>query len=79
MGRKEKLLRKFLENPDSLSHRQIEGILLRMGFEMTVGKGSHMVFRYKELGIKISIPVHNNDCKKYYKRKAAKIIKNKFP
>ena len=78
MGRKEKLLKEFLENPNSLTYRQIEKILLWMGFEMTVGKGSHMIFRYKRLRIKIPIPVHNNDCRKYYKEKVAKIIKNKF-
>ena len=78
MSRRERLVKKFLENPNSLRYREIEKILLRMGFEMTVTKGSHVIFRHEKFRIKVPMPVHNNNCKKHYKKKVAKIIKNKF-
>jgi len=78
MGRKEKLLKKFLERPESLRYRQIKKILHWFGIRKVSAKGSHVRFVREDCNVDISIPVHNNDCKKDYKKLVAKIIKNKF-
>jgi predicted RNA binding protein YcfA (HicA-like mRNA interferase family) len=78
MGRKEKLLKKFLERPESLRYRQVKLILLWLGVKKVPAKGSHVRFIREDCNVDISIPVHNNDCFKFYKKKIAKIIKEKF-
>jgi hypothetical protein len=35
-------------------------------------------FRCEMCNVEISIPVHNNDCKKYYKIKISKLLKKTF-
>ena len=76
MTRKNKLLKKFLENPGSLRYRKIEKILLWLGFKKIDGKGSHVRFVCRERGIDESIPIHGNDCKICYKRYISKLLKN---
>jgi len=78
MTKIEKLLNKFIENPESLSYLQIRKLLKRFGFVQTKIRGSHKKFRHQELEHILSIPVHNNDCKKLYKTKISIIIKTNF-
>ena len=78
MTRKKKLILKFLKNPQSLRYAEIETILLYLGFSKTSVKGSHQKFSHPILFNHIIIPVHDNDCKKGYKKKIAKLIKELY-
>jgi len=74
MSKREKLLKKFLENPKSCSYFDIEKILISLGFTCAGGKGSHIRFKHEKTDRDISFPVHHNDCKNFYKKEARKII-----
>ena len=74
MTRKNKLLKRFLENPQSLRYSEIETILLDLGFIKKQGKGSHVIFFHSLFGLKLVIALHNNDCLTYHKKEIAKII-----
>ncbi|MBT3865213.1 type II toxin-antitoxin system HicA family toxin [Candidatus Peregrinibacteria bacterium] len=78
MTRKEKLLIKIIENPQSLKYPQIRKLLNKLGFVQKNIRGSHHKFRHPQLEQILSIPVHNNDCKEFYKVKISVIIKNNF-
>jgi len=79
MTRKDKLLKRFLRNPQALRYGEIEAILLDLGFIKSYGKGSHRNFRHSFLKIRITIPIHHNDCLPYYKQKLAKTLKHYLP
>lgn len=70
-----KLLLKFLNNPDSLRFQKIETLLINLGFEKIEAKGSHKKFKHRLLEKDLIIPVHNNDCKSFYKNLASKTIR----
>lgn len=78
MTRKDKLLQRFLKNPQALKYREIETILLDFGFTKRMGKGSHMIFVFHKPNIVQVIPLHNNDCDKQYKKRIAKLITKFF-
>ncbi len=75
MTEKERVLRRFLNNPGSLRYDKIENLLLTFGFEKVEAKGSHKKFKHHKLNQDLIIPVHNNDCKSFYKKLAARTIK----
>jgi len=75
---KNKLLKKFLENPGGLKFRQIERLLKWLGFWLAGVRGSHRKYRHGRLKRDLTVPVHNRECKIGYKRKVARIIKNKI-
>ncbi len=75
MVRKDKVLSRFLSDPGSLRYDKVEKLLLLIGFEKIEAKGSHKKFKHPKLKQDLIIPVHNNDCKSFYKKLAAKIIK----
>jgi len=74
MTRKNKLLKRFLRNPQALKYREIETILLDLGFSKRTAKGSHVIFSFPEHSIIEIVSVHNNDCRPSYKKAIAKII-----
>lgn len=76
MNKTEKTVQQFLKRPESLRYPEIEKILKLYGFELTKAKGSHKKFKHPSLTTDLIIPVHNNECKNFYKRLAAKTIKN---
>jgi len=76
MTKKEKILQKFLENPEYIKYSELEYILLNNWFEKIDAKGSHIKFKNKFLINDIIIPLHNNDCKWFYKKQVYKILKN---
>lgn len=76
MTRKEKLLDKFKANPESLHYSDIEKILLDLDFQKIPAKGSHVKFKHPLLVQDLIIPVHNRDCKNFYKKLALKTIEN---
>jgi len=74
----DKLLDKFLNHPPSLKYIEIEKLLLYLGFEKISAKGSHAKFKHQKVKFDLIIPIHNNDCKKFYKIYAAKLIKKLY-
>jgi len=76
MSQIEKLVAKFLNNPTSLKYSQIEKILLNFNFKKIQAKGSHIKYKHNHLNKDLIIPIHNNDCKDFYKNLIAKYIKN---
>jgi len=76
MTKIEKTVKQFLTRPASLRYSEIEKVLKYHGFEVIMAKGSHKKFKHTSLKADLVIPVHNNDCKDFYKIQAAKIIKN---
>lgn len=78
MNQKNKILEKFVRNPSSLKYKAIENILLHLGFIKIEAKGSHKKFKHFLIPNDLIIPVHGNDCKEFYKKYIAKIIKENF-
>lgn len=74
MTKKSKLVDKFLERPDSIRYSQLVGILEDFGFEHITAKGSHQKFKHPKLDVDLIIPLHNGDCKEFYKQQARKFI-----
>ena len=75
MSKIEKLVDKFFKNPTSLKYPDIEKILIYFGFEKINAKGSHVKFKHPKLQNDIVIPVHNKECKGFYKNQISKQIK----
>jgi predicted RNA binding protein YcfA (HicA-like mRNA interferase family) len=75
MGRFEKLLRQFLENPGSVKYKRIEKMLLKLGCKKIEAKGSHKKFKHRLLERGFTVAIHGRECRKVYKYKLAKIIK----
>ena len=75
MSQIEKKVEKFLKNPTSSKLADILLILKHYGFEKIPAKGSHIKFKHSQLQLDLVIPVHNNDCKPFYKKEVEKQIK----
>lgn len=75
MSRIIKLVEKFLSNPTSVAYKDLKNILAYFGFEKIQTKGSHVKFKHFQLPYDLIIPVHNNECKDFYKKQARKQIK----
>lgn len=74
MTQKEKLVDKFLQSPASIRYAQLVALLEHYGFEKVDAKGSHVKFKHPRLTSDLIIPVHNNECKDFYKQQAKKLI-----
>jgi len=72
MSQIEKLMRRFNTKPTSIKYHDLEKILLYLEFEKIQAKGSHVKFKHTKLDSDIVIPVHNNDCKAFYKKQVKK-------
>jgi predicted RNA binding protein YcfA (HicA-like mRNA interferase family) len=72
---KQKLQDKFIKNPESVSYKNLLKVLLDVGFVQVSVKGSHVKFKHLALPHDLVIPVHNNECKPFYKREAQKLVK----
>ncbi len=68
----EKLLKKFVQTPQNTRYADIEKILFHLGFEEIRAKGSHVKWKHQKLRNDIIIPIHNSDCKKFYKEQASR-------
>jgi len=78
MSKKDKIIKKFKSNPASVSLNELEFTLDLAGFKRISIKGSHVKFKNVADGENIIIPIHNNDCKDFYKKMVYKIIKNRI-
>lgn len=76
MTKKEKLFDKFIQNPESIKYRELNTILENLWFLKIEAKGSHVKFKHVKIKNDIIIPVHNNECKDFYKKQTYKILKN---
>lgn len=74
MTQQEKLLQKFMENPANIRYDELAKILESKWFFMIEAKGSHKKWKHEYLDEDLIIPVHNNDCKDVYKKKARKVF-----
>ncbi len=75
MSRIEKLIEKFLSNPETVKYVDLEKVLLHVGCEKIQSKGSHVKYKHIKLTFDIVIPVHKNECKPFYKKQVKKQIK----
>lgn len=76
MSQIEKLLHKFFQSPQSIKYADIEKILIYLDFVQVPAKGSHVKWKHKDLDFDIVIPVHNHECKGFYKQQVSKQIAN---
>ena len=79
MSRIEKLLKRFQSHPESVRYGDIESILLHIGCEKISIKGSHVKFKHTSLRLDMVIPVHNGECKSFYKKQVLKQIIKLLP
>lgn len=75
MSQREKLLKKFADNPSKIRYLDIKKILLLLGFENIPTQGSHVKWKHHGMSHDIVIPVHNNECKNFYKEQVYKQTK----
>lgn len=75
MTSRDKLIWQFLNRPSSLRLAQIEKVLAELGFVKIQARGSHLKYKHPLVRNDLIIPVHNNDCRDFYKKLAAKIVK----
>lgn len=75
MTRISKKVEKFYEKPESIKYTDVVEILIHHGFEKVSTKGSHVKFKHAQLEADIVIPVHNGECKHFYKKEALKQLK----
>ena len=78
MTKIEKLVEQLLSRPTFLRFSDIEKVLLHFGFIRIESKGSHKKFKNSHLIHDLVIPVHNNDCKDFYKKLTAQTVKKSF-
>ena len=76
MTKTDKTIAKFKQNPATLPFHEIESLLVRFGFQIVPAKGSHRKFKHPPLKIEYVVPVHNGECKSFYKKEIAKILKH---
>lgn len=75
MTQKDKLIKKFLVNPSTVKYQELVLILQQYGFQQISTKGSHVKFKHHRIPNDLIIPIHNNDCNKFYKKLAKEFIK----
>jgi predicted RNA binding protein YcfA (HicA-like mRNA interferase family) len=65
-----------LQKPKSVKYRDLVVILEHFGFEQISAKGSHVKYYHPKLPQDLIIPVHNHECKDFYKEQAKNYIEN---
>ncbi len=73
MTKLEKLIKKFIEQSETINVRDIEKIALYNGYEKVRQTWSHSIYK-KAQSPDIILPIHNNDCKPIYKKQAKSIL-----
>mgnify|MGYP000859419020 CR=1 FL=1 len=74
MTQKQKLVETFRTKPSSLKFKQLVSVLEHFGFILIQAKGSHVKFKHPKLSADLIIPIHNSDCKDFYKKEALKRV-----
>ncbi len=70
MTKIQKKVEKFFKNQTSCKYSELKEILLHFGFEKITTKGSHVKYKHSGLRSDLIIPVHNSECKDFYKKQA---------
>ena len=70
----DKLKKKFESDPVALRYSEVEKLLICFGFEKIFTKSNHIKFKHPKLENDLIIPIHNKDCKGFYKKQASKFI-----
>jgi predicted RNA binding protein YcfA (HicA-like mRNA interferase family) len=65
-----------MQSPRNIRYAEIERVLLYLGFERLSAKGSHVKWKHRKLRNDIIIPVHDGECKHFYKILVSKAIKS---
>jgi predicted RNA binding protein YcfA (HicA-like mRNA interferase family) len=76
VSKKDKLIEKFRLNPSSVRYNEIILVLQNIWFEKLDAKWSHVKFKHLKMNNDIIIPVHNWECKDFYKKQTLKILQN---
>lgn len=71
-----KKVEKFLKHPTSIKYPDLEKVLVYFGFQKINARGSHVKFKHPKLQRDLIIPVHNSECKDFYKEESKRQIKN---
>ena len=72
MASVEKILEKMRRQPNGISYKEIDKVLIYLGYELKRGKGDH--FNYRKKGKPIYTLVKQNPVKKYLVDEVLKII-----
>lgn len=75
MAKIDKLLVKFFNDPTKIHYQKLEKILFYFEFQKIMAKGSHVKFKHEFLRYDLIIPLHDRDCKDFYKKVALEKIK----
>lgn len=67
MGKQEKRIEQLLKNPNALTYDEIESLFRNENFEIQRWKWSHKHIYHKKSKEFAVVPIHNWDCKPYYK------------
>jgi len=67
MTKKEKIRKEFLSDPRKLNYLKITNFLLTEWYEIDSWKWSHVKIRFIKSWEYFTVPIHNWDCKWYYK------------
>lgn len=79
MGKQEKLLKKFLENPirSDLTFKELSSLLESFGYKKKQGSGSRVKFIHPQKSLILIHKPHPSDIlKKYLVKELQKILKN---
>jgi predicted RNA binding protein YcfA (HicA-like mRNA interferase family) len=71
----EKRIKKFLRDPKKCNYADMVAVLGHFGFTKIQAKGSHVKFKHSRLKSDLIVPVHNNECKDFYKVEARRRIR----
>lgn len=74
MSQIEKQIERFIERPDSVRYATLIKILQYYEFEIVEAKGSHVKCKHHHFAHDLILPIHNGDCKPFYKKAAAKLV-----
>lgn len=78
MTKREKIIEKLFNNPNSLKLSEIEIILFDLWFVFNEWKWSHRKITHKEKWLVYTYPVHWNDTLPIYKQRISKMYKRYF-
>lgn len=70
----EKLIEKVMNSPYGHRYKEINAILIHLGFIMINTIGSHHNYYHLSINVHFSLPVHNREIKPCYVRQLTKII-----
>jgi predicted RNA binding protein YcfA (HicA-like mRNA interferase family) len=75
MSKLAKLVASFLAEPAEVDFADVERLLREFGFQLTMRRGSHNVFRHPDDGRKLTVPtVGGRRVKRVYVRKIVELL-----